>query len=533
MSLRDDIRASLPSQLPQFLTNQRWFRGKAREIRSTKVVDVVALENNQFEAFVLLVRVEYASGSDETYILPMTSVAHMTSPPPNDISFLVARNSEHNKEVILTDASQNETFLLWLLDAIEAQNIQPGISGQIRAEHTNIFQKLRSGSRDGPHPVLMKGEQSNTSINYGDRFILKLFRHLEEGINPDLEIGLFLTEKSHFRNVARVAGSLFYHAGDREPTTLGILQEFIPNQGDAWRFTMGALSGFWEQVSAYSKGPPAGSATEGSGLPYDHDTPSLAIAWIGPYLDAIGLLGRRTSELHLALASDLSHSAFAPEAYTPSLHGEFENSAREMTERNLALLRTKLHELPDEMRDYASGLLGRKDQILEQLQSTLDIRNGGMRIRIHGDYHLGQVLYTGSDFVVIDFEGEPMRSLSERRIKRSPLQDVASMLRSFHYAAFAQLLAPLAESAPPKDFRALAPWANIWYKWVTARFLNTYLKNANSTAFLPPGRKEISAILKLYLLEKAIYELGYELNNRPAWVAIPLAGISGLLDQSV
>ncbi len=531
MSLREDIRLSLPSQLPGFLTNQRWFRGKAREIRSTEIIDIVSLESSQPETFVLLVRVEYASGSDETYVLPITSVANSTPFPPNDVSFLVARNLKPNdKDVVLVDASGNEAFLLWLLDAIESQTTLLGISGQIRGEHTYIFQKLRSGYGGGFHPVLMKGEQSNTSINYGDRFILKLFRHFEEGINPDLEIGLFLTENSHFRSVARVAGSLFYHHGHREPTTLGILQEFIPNQGDAWRFTMSALSDFWKRVFDYSKGPSAELAPEDSGLPYDQDTPSLATAWIGPYLDAIGLLGKRTFELHLALASDLSDPAFAPEPYTPSLHEEFENSAREMTERNFALLRARLRELPDETRNYASDLLGRKEQILEKLQSTLHIKNGGMRIRIHGDYHLGQILYTGSDFVVIDFEGEPMRSLSERRIKRSPLQDVASMLRSFHYAAFAQIQAPLGDAALPKDSRTLAPWANIWYNWVTARFLNTYLQNVHSAVFLPSSRKDISAILKLYLLEKAIYELGYELNNRPAWVAIPLAGISGLLE---
>jgi maltose alpha-D-glucosyltransferase / alpha-amylase len=529
MSLRDDLRLGLPPQLPAFLMNQRWFGGKAREIQSAELVDLVPVGTNQLEAFVLLVRVAYTEGASETYIIPIASADDLIVASPGDSASLVIAGRESQKHLI-TDALRDEAFLLGLLDAIEAQSVWQGM-GQIRAVHTDVFEKLRSDSA-AFHPAPLKGEQSNTSIKYGDRFILKLFRRLEEGINPDLEIGLFLTEKAHFANAPRVAGSLSYHAEHGEPATLGILHEFVPNRGDAWRFTMDALSDFWKQASAYSVAPPRGGFIQGSSPPSGQDnTVSMVVGLIATYLDAVGLLGKRTAELHIALASELGDSDFAPEPYTGSFQQAFAKSARELTERNFGLLRAKLCNLPEPMRDQVAELLPREAEIDERFHATTNAQNRGMRIRIHGDYHLGQVLYTGSDFVVIDFEGEPLRSISQRRIKRSPLQDVASMLRSFHYAAFAQLLAPIGGTVRPADFRTLVPWADIWYAQVTARYLTSYLQAARLGGFLPPDDSEISAILKLHLLEKAIYELGYELNNRPAWVAIPLAGISKLLDE--
>lgn len=252
---------------------------------------------------------------------------------------------------------------------------------------------------------------------------------------------------------------------------------------------------------------------------------------IGPYLSKVRVLGRRTAELHLALASDPDDPAFAPEPFSPSFQHEFERSARSLTERTLGLLRQKRAELPDDLRAQAEVIINAEPRILQEFQAIAKV-TGGSRIRIHGDYHLGQVLYTGSDFIIIDFEGEPARPLSERRMKRSALQDVAGMVRSFHYAAFAHLLAPIENSPLSKhDFPRASSWAEDWYSWVTFRFLKSYFANAQSGSFLPPSREEISALLRIHLLEKAIYELGYELNNRPTWVGIPLAGITRLLAQ--
>jgi trehalose synthase-fused probable maltokinase len=187
--------------------------------------------------------------------------------------------------------------------------------------------------------------------------------------------------------------------------------------------------------------------------------------------------------------------------------------------------------LPENVRGQAEDTLAKKDDILEWFSATLQKPIRAVRTRIHGDYHLGQVLYTGSDFVIIDFEGEPARPMSQRRLKRSPLQDVAGMLRSFHYAAHAPLLAATGTvNLSDENRQNLNAWAEIWAKWVSDRYLSEYLRVANGAPFLPPTRAEIMELLQLHVVEKAVYELGYELNNRPNWVAIPLQGIAKSLE---
>jgi maltose alpha-D-glucosyltransferase/alpha-amylase len=527
MSNFEQLRLSLPDQLPAYLARQRWFGGKARRIRSTEILDMIPLQTGRLDAFLLLARVEYDTGNGDTYVLPMflaeDSAPEAIAPP--------LRPWAGDSGPVLAEALQNENFLRWLLDALEVQLVSHGIKGDLRACYTKAFQDVRS-SKGSLDPRLINAEQSNTSIIYGDSLILKFFRRLEQGINPDLEIGMFLTEKSHFRNVPAVAGSIEYSSQGSESSTVAILQGFIPNQGDAWRFTLESLAAFWDHVATLSNAaPPEASVPAETVLEYDQDLPRAATELIGPYLSKVRTLGKRTAELHLALASDPSDPAFAPEPYTHSFQKDFERSARALTEHTLGLLRQKRAGLSDELRNQAELIINAEPRILQEFRAIASVQ-GGMRIRIHGDYHLGQVLYTGSDFAIIDFEGEPARPLSDRRVKRSPLQDVAGMVRSFHYAAFAHLLAPAEGASPPEqDLRRVSAWADNWYAWVTFRFLKSYFANAQSGSFLPPGREEISALLRIHLLEKAIYELGYELNNRPAWVAIPLAGISRLLTQ--
>jgi len=263
---------------------------------------------------------------------------------------------------------------------------------------------------------------------------------------------------------------------------------------------------------------------------YRQNLPTPILDSLSPYLDAVGLLAKRTAELHLALASESSDPAFAPEPYTAQFQRTFKETLHSLTERNLALLEAKLNELPPELRDKAKNVTARQGEIWRRYDAVLGSPIQAMRTRIHGDYHLGQVLYTGSDFVIIDFEGEPARPILERRVKRSPLQDVAGMLRSFHYAAFSFHLAS-SDRATSEEIKSydVRPWAERWYASVSDRFLNAYFENVAGASFIPPVRDQLFPLLRLHLLEKAVYELGYELNNRPAWVAIPLEGISQLL----
>jgi trehalose synthase-fused probable maltokinase len=529
MSLYEGLRRAVAEQLATYLPKQRWFGGKARQIRSAELIDLVPVQAAPVEAFVLLARVEYDSGPGDTYVLPLLPLNASTEQAADRDAVLIIREPA---SATLNDGLKNEQFLSALLDAIGANLTFTGQRGEIRAASSSVFRTIRVGSGNALRPRVLRGEQSNSSIAYGDRFILKLFRRVEEGVNPDLEIGRFLTEKTRFANVAPVAGSLEYRADEGGLMTLGILQRFVPNEGDAWGFTLKSLETFWEQAAKRSTPPEA--AANPIAL-YDSALPPLASEPTGPYLEKVELLGKRTAQLHLALASDPADPAFAPEPFTPSFQEEMANAARELALRNLALLRQKADGLPPGASGLATEVLGRETEILEKFDARPTAPARGARIRIHGDYHLGQVLYTGADFVIIDFEGEPARPLAERRAKRSALQDVASMVRSFHYAAFAHLLGAAGDSATSAVNAAMdrmenpAGWAESWYAWAASRFLASYFDAAQAGSFLPPSREEISAVLQMHLLEKAVYELGYELNNRPSWAGIPLAGIAQLL----
>jgi maltose alpha-D-glucosyltransferase/alpha-amylase len=399
-----------------------------------------------------------------------------------------------------------------------------GEAGELVTSGTHALSMQETGAAGSLRPRAITAEQSNSSIAYGDRLILKFFRRLEEGINPDLEMGGFLTEKAHYQHTPQLLGALEYRGERGLRMTQGILQGFVPNQGDAWQYTMKSISNFYNEVGK--------SSAQGSvGESQNH----AARASIAPFLESVGLLARRTAELHLALVSPAAASEpdFAPEPFDDTFQRGFEDALLELTNRIFRQLRHAHDRLPENAKPRVEKVLGSEPQIIERFHAALRVPIRAVRTRIHGDYHLGQVLYTGADFVIIDFEGEPARPLSQRRLKRSPLQDVAGMLRSFHYAAYAPLLASTGSLKVDDGNREkLNGWAEVWVKWVSDRFLDEYMKTARGAEFLPPSREGIDSLLQLHFLEKAVYELGYELNNRPDWVAIPLEGISKSLKSA-
>jgi maltose alpha-D-glucosyltransferase/alpha-amylase len=394
---------------------------------------------------------------------------------------------------------------------------------------TAAFKTLAGTAPDALEPAVLGGEQSNTSIRYGDRLMLKLFRRAEDGVNPDFEITAFLTEAG-FTHVPRVAGALEYQGDQGGPVTLGILQAFVPNEGDAWQFTVDSIGRYYERVLALPAETPAGVADAALVDLADAEPPPLARELIATYLDSARLLGQRTAELHLALSGS-DRASFAPEPFTLFYQRSLYQSMRNLTLQVFELLGRRAADLPDDTRDKAAALLRAKPALLRRFHDIVDGRIAAMRTRHHGDYHLGQVLWTGRDFVIFDFEGEPARSLSTRRIKRSALRDVAGMIRSFDYAAHTGLtrMAARGLSRPGAD---LAPWAACWQAWVSAAFLRAYLDTAGTAVFVPGERQELDRLLTIYLLEKAVYELGYELNNRPEWVRLPLEGISRLVEPA-
>lgn len=525
-------KAALEETLPDYLRARRWFGGKARTISSVEIEQAIAVTENSSEAYITLLRVNYVDGDPQTYMLPLTfskeqHAEQIAGTRPQAVVARVRVTGEDGKatEGVLYDASWDNEFAGALLRAIEGGDCFGHPTGEVCASPTRAFDRIAGEDGVSLEPTILGAEQSNTSIKYGDKFIMKLYRRLEEGINPDFEIGRFLTEKG-FSHIPPLAGAIEYAREDRDPVSMAILQGFIANQGDAWQYTLGELNKYF-----YRAGKEQGEL-EGI-LPerqhplelQDTEVPAAMQKALGEYLGAARLLGRRTAEMHLALADYSSGVDFAPEPFTAAYQHEMFKDINDLASLAFHQLNNHLGHLPEDVRGQARFVLDRQNEIRARFKPLAgpDIR--AERTRVHGDYHLGQVLYTGSDFVIIDFEGEPVRSIVQRRQKRSPLKDVAGMLRSFHYAAYAALFDRGEETG---QVPGIERWTDAWHIWVGAAFLKEYLQVAGSAPFLPHNRQELQMLLDVLLLEKGIYELIYELNNRPDWVKIPLAGVAQL-----
>ncbi len=524
---------SLPPILPDFLAQRRWFGSKARVIQSIEISDVVLLLSTP-QVYLFLIHIEYATGLGEMYALPMRLALDEKQSLDGESAPSLRINSESGSgKMVLYDALSNQPFLTFLLGAISRGHRFPGVRGEVRAVSGAALRSIWEPSQDPLAPSLMKAEQSNSSVVYANRLVLKLFRRLEEGLNPDLEISSFLTERTEFRNVPMLAGHLEYVSNEGQRITLGILQVYIPNHGDAWQYTLKALAPYYEQAQSA-----AGIRLEK--LPHapilalaDWELPPEAEQRIGSYLESARLLGVRTAQLHIALSTTRDQAAFAPEPFTGANQRELVKSALDLIARTFQSLRQQSERLSQGVREEASRVVKLEEELCQRVHLLEGSKISAMRTRIHGDYHLGQVLFTGDDFVIIDFEGEPARPLSERRSKNSPLQDVAGMLRSFHYAAYAPLLGEIRGGEVTQErLNALDVWAQYWQTWVSATFLKTYLRTSGSASFLPQSREELAVLLDTYVITKAVYELGYELNNRPSWLRIPLQSVSKLLDAA-
>ncbi|MGE3984026.1 MAG: putative maltokinase, partial [Dehalococcoidia bacterium] len=440
--------------------------------------------------------------------------------PRSVVMRLKTKRSE--EEAILYDAMYDEGFAGVCLRAIERRQHLKTERGELVGTRTNAFRDI--GIERGGRVDVLRAEQTNTSINYGDRMIMKLFRRLEPGINPDLEIGRFLTAAG-FKHSPRVTGAIEYRRGTQEPITLAVMNEYIVKESDAWEYTLDTLRDFLDKTMALSDEVSAPPPTASTFMRLsEEEPPPLAIETIGGFLESARLLGIRTAEMHAALGSGGPNSAFAAEPYTPHYLRGLYQSLRNMTTNNFGLLARYVRENESTMPEAAHAIV-LEEQVLAHFRRLTGKQMSSSRIRAHGDYHLGQVLYTGNDFVITDFEGEPSRTITERRIRRSPLRDVSGMLRSFSYAvhtALQELRASGLEGAPEERARQ---WGRFWEAWVCSTFLRAYLDEAKRSKTLVADWAEIELLLDVFMLEKVVYEIGYELNNRPDWLVVPLSGL--------
>ncbi|MBT1073986.1 maltose alpha-D-glucosyltransferase [Geobacter grbiciae] len=517
-----------------YLTRSGWFQGTARAVIGYALRDTVTLRQGEAVFPLFFLEVRYQDGPPETYLLP---VAFLTGAGAKRVAAesplaAIAALSAGDEEGILCDAVHDREFRDALLSLALGRR-------QLHGKRESVIAPVHGGrSRTAPpeeteHLVseLPKADGTNSIIIYGDRHALKLYRKVEPGINSEVEMARFLTGKSGFPNVAPFQGSLELRHPGMEPCTIGLLQGYVQNQGDGWRLALHLLDQYFERLlSRRSEIPPSperfSSLMDGSACA----VPEPATELIGGfYLEMAGLLGRRTAELHLALAAGGNDPAWRPEEYSTLYQRSVYQSLRNQARRSLQLLARHRGELPAADLELADRVLAAEKDILARLRLISGRRVQAMKSRIHGNLNLGKVLFTGKDFMIIDLEGEPDRTLGERRIKRSPLRDVAGMIRSFHNATLTVLARH--GTSHPGDIPLLEPWAEACYYHVSCRYLAGYLDRMGTNPLVPADRGDLETLLRSFLLDKALYELGYTLATRPDRAALPLRGIETVLRE--
>jgi maltose alpha-D-glucosyltransferase/alpha-amylase len=525
-------RRQLAQMLIRYAAQRRWFRSKARARKEVSIRDVIRIDGEPRFAIVLL-QVEYAHGAAETYVIPL---AFTEDTEPHDsvrvpgmvVASITVTEAPGRGKVsgLLHDALGTEAFAGWLMRAMTHGPSGRGAHGVLAGTALAVLRDLPPETPLAPR--LSAAEQSNTSVIFGDRLMLKILRAIEEGPSLELEVGRFLaTRDPPYHGVPRFAGALEYKVSGRDPTTVGTLFEFVPNQGDAWQLTLDALDRYFDGVLSVERRPEVPPIEPGSLLQRARIAPSDAVLdLVGAYMDRVRLLGLRTAELHLVLASDPADALFAPEPFDIMHQQSIYGSVSAHMARTFDFVRHRLGSLAPDVRALAEQLVARESEIERAIQRITRRRLDALRTRTHGDYHLGQVLWTGDDFQIIDFEGEPSRPLSQRRFKRSPLRDVAGMLRSLEYASAAALRDGRHR---PEDVPVLQVWARAWADWVSASYLGGYLDKVSGTRLVPANDGDLELLLSVFLYEKVIYEISYELNNRPDWVEIPMQGLLALV----
>ena len=388
------------------------------------------------------------------------------------------------------DALWNPDFSKTLLSAMGQGSRFTGETGTLIASSTQAYGKLISGEA-ALEPAVMKAEQSNTSVAYGDRVIMKVYRRVENGINPDLEIGRILTTMN-FPHSPPVAGSIEYIRANGETITVAILQGFVHNQGDAWKYTLEAFDRYLVRCRAQPTGREDELILNEPLLEMvQKEIPTFARELIGPYLESGSRIGQRTAELHVALANVQNNPDFTPEPFSLEYRRSRYESMCRLASQTSSLLKGRLNDLPSETEQEARLVVNSEPQILDRFRDFFELETSALRIRCHGDYHLGQVLYTGQDFVISDFEGEPARPLSERRMKHTPIMDVAGMLRSFHYAPYAALSHQQSNCLQRAMEEDSIRGSGSGHGWVSVVFLKAYLAIAGRASFWPGSQAGI------------------------------------------
>ncbi len=523
--MSETVRDSLKQLLIEYVQKNRWFRGKALKTKDLEIIDTLPFETGELKSYGLMTRVKYIEGKDEYYIIPV-SVAR--GELVLDIKYhhpesVIGHVEVDGHDALMFDGSYDREFRDLLFRMILQRSRSKGREGELAGIPGKLLTTSVKKGELPLHSRVLTAEQSNTSLLYDNRYFFKLYRSPEEGKNPELEILKALTEHTTFRNFPVYAGSLDYRTKKLGTMSLGILVDFVPNEGNAWDFTQNSIENYFERIRSEP------GETEWPEV-IGHD---MARERIDPFfMEMISLLGKRTAEMHTALSTISEDREFKAEPFSLLYQKSLYQGFRTLIKRTFMEMKAAQRKLDEEQQMLLARIFDHEQLLLHTIKQTLEKKKiHTAKTRVHGDYHLGQVLFTGKDFIIIDFEGEPTRSLTARSLKYCPFKDVAGMMRSFHYAIY------MGQIESRKKFpgigELLEPWLEPWYATVREIFLESYLQSAGEASFVPEERRQLDDLLSVYTVEKAIYEADYELNNRPDWLHIPLNGLNTILEELV
>ena len=519
--------------LPSYLMRSSWFPNKGKKIRRLSISNVIRLPLEGAFVHLCILKVHYLEGTSDTFFLPMSQANGEKEQeiakehPESVISELVLGDLKG----ILYDGSFDRSFHRFLYRFLSRKRKIRGKSCAIYSLPSRDLKKIRED--DVPDSRVVESRQANTSVVYAENLVIKLFRKIEDGINPDVEMNSFLSQRTGFPNIPLYGGFVDLHReADHGHYTLAMIQGFCRNQGEMWDQTINSLESYFENVLAKQELPLPVPIRAGA-VPWisGHTLTTEIKELVGEFfLELIQLLGIRTAEMHLALSEDQEDPAFSGEPFSRLYQRSLYQSMRAVARKSLLILKERIGEIPPELREDAALLLDKEDIILARLRRIASKKIPAMKIRIHGDFNLGQVLFTGKDFTVIDFEGETERGLSERKIKRSPLRDVAAMLRSMHNVVEAVMSRRIAFRH--EELPVLLPWMDLWYYVIGSEYLGAYLERLKGDPLIPQTDEDMKILLECYVLEKGFYELFEALHKDRERIKGPIRSILSILEQA-
>ena len=506
--------------LENYILKKRWYAGKSSTLKYIEVVDYFRIGSDKNTYYGVLIEVNFNEAFFQDYFIPISFIAEDEG--PLETNTLISTASFKGVNGHLIDAVHIEDFRLLVFNNIMHSTKKQKGSKTVFHRSENLPPEKYISSK------FMGGEQSNTSIIYNDKYVMKFFRRIYTSQNPDYEINRFLTEKVEFENVPAYIGSMSIAFDNNETITLSLMQEMIENEGDAWKYMLQELKGVFHNLEKKKIKPKKLPDTKLYQRISINNLPPEIIDFAGLNLFLkVSKLALRTAEMHISLGSDMQDTSFTPTTYNGDYGVWLKNRMIYMFQNRLNTIENNMHKLEGEALSLAKDFLERKKEIREHFLNFNWTKMKGERIRIHGDYHLGQVLVQNDDFFLLDFEGEPESTIQDRKVKQPPLKDVAGMFRSFHYAIYSSIFNNMEDFKMTQE--ELCQAGEILYKYMIGVFMEIYVDKVQQENLNIGYKQEIEFLLNYCLLEKAVYELGYELNSRPRWTIIPLRGISSIL----